>query len=123
MIIDRSKWFYGFRFGGISCLYDSKKDKKCCLGFLACELGADPKSIDKQRTLNCEWPGEVQNVCAWPKILFKESFGIGSGQWERWLAKINDVQNVDDELRESWIKAGFKYLMNIDVEFVGDYPP
>jgi len=124
MQIDRSKWFYGGRFETVyyvSALFSSEANKFCCLGFLGCHIGLSQDNMN-----NICLPFKTEQV--WPHKLFEKTSSIElysepkGTNWADVLAHINDLKKVHSDDRESWIKTGFKELLGIDVEFVGEYP-
>jgi len=132
IIIERSKWFVGDPYS--SCLLGSESatgrddSKMCCLGFLgeACGISKDSmykRSLPKH-TLSWEltiWPEELFTPC---NDAYADITAIGKyyyNSWQEVLAAINDADISDNDIRESWIKEGFKILLGYEVEFVGDY--
>lgn len=149
MILDRATWRNGrycytdhislsdkreFRVDN-TCLYNSN-GLMCCLGQLGFHIG-----ISKQNMLYVLSP---EDYCShfglvdgrpWPEKLFdtplaghdpihgynkiNETDDLDN---QGILMAINDAKDVDDEIREAWIKAGFWYLLDIDLNIEGEYP-
>jgi hypothetical protein len=120
LVIDRSRWLRG-KTGG----YLLDKGRMCCLGFHALAVRyADPEDID-----GLIMPSSLRNFDVMPsgwlfaRALCGEVQVDGttmSGNGEGVLAGINDAEQVDDETREPWIRAGFIALSGgeiTEVEF------
>jgi len=115
LIIDRSKWACG----------NSKFNKgllvpgmgRCCLGFLGQECGLKDYLAARNAI-----PSTV--ICTggviWPSELFELNFSTGYRN-DHFLTIINDYVSIDNETRESWIAASFKYLLDYNVEFINEY--
>lgn len=128
--INREKWRTGrYGFGdGDSILGESYllsgKGGRCCLGFLAIYCKFSDIDIYNQ-CLPSLTP--ILSNCFWPEELFLkcENYLNDEGQcdtWEEIFAQLNDFEYIDDKTREEWILTGFKIVLDIDVEFTGEYP-
>jgi hypothetical protein len=127
LIIDRAKWGCGRHideFAGLSSLLN-RAGQRCCLGFLGKECGLKDEDAYARA-----YPLDVISLAKWPEALFDkcDSSGkvlLGEGtkgtSWQYFFAHINDNTLVDDDVREGWIKEGFKAILDIDVEFVGEF--
>lgn len=122
VIIDRRKWNTGERLSHPSRLFDENSGSLCCLGFLGEACGAKREHLE-----GINYPGGAREFATWPPQLFAETPAgllVASGlssTWETVLAHINDADHVDDATREAWIAEGFKTVLGVEVEFVGDY--
>jgi hypothetical protein len=123
LIINRGTWVCGNHFKGKSQLLNSA-GQRCCLGFLGKHIGLD----DKFAKLT-SFPSYVKNHTQWPERLFEYANqaekAYGPSVWKRFegvFAQINDSEIVPDDVREDWIKEGFKTILGFDVEFTGEYP-
>lgn len=124
--IDRAKWRTG-RYGpahtggrgfGYSGLLN-RFSNRCCLGFLGAACGL-PDAIAAEKVEPCQ----VQSDAEWPERLFFETDArMTERSWEAIFITINDDTSVDDATREAWIAEGFRTILDVEVEFVGEYPP
>jgi len=114
LTIDRSIWAVPGRAVFSNLLNGS--NQRCCLGFLGQACGVPDKFMRGH--------GVPSSLIYLNKILFpRELFdSIGDYFNELLLTQINDAQEVPDALREDWIRAGFKILLDIDITFIGIYP-
>jgi len=120
--IDRSKWRFANHGNGITNLLNSY-GYMCCLGFLGRACGikdSELSQVGKPSQVDDEWkklfPIEFQKYTVIPGM--EESI-------QSTLIEINDhlsnnIINTREE-RESWLIAGFKYMLSIDVTFTGCY--
>lgn len=126
--IDRAKWNVG-NLHGPSCLFSDERDpirslwrrSYCCLGFLGKAVGfTDAEMLSKPLPSVIDQERE-----RYPLRLFRHSglgdFG-GPVTWQSAFAAMNDADNIDHPTRESWIAEGFRTVLGVDVEFVGEYP-
>lgn len=120
----KDKWVcghYNKNVSGASALLN-KKGFKCCLGFLGKHYG-----LSDRNAINAGYPYHVEEYANWPIKLFeKSSYKVHENHfyyitWERFFIHLNDNKSIDDETREFWIKAGFKILFDVNVNFVGEY--
>lgn len=130
VVIDRSKWNTGGRLGHARLFKDTVQDPDgnhlrsadnfCCLGFLGLACGCAPTDM-----LGVGFPRSVHSRQLFPQQLFAESShtdSCGAGfSWQMAFADMNDSRKVDHATRESWIAEGFKTVLGVEVEFVGDY--
>jgi hypothetical protein len=125
VIIDRRKWNTGKRLAEPKLL-DELTGSMCCLGFLGLACGATRNDLADECL-----PGDVRKVqrldglgeTPWPEALFgrTDAFRVGCNTWENILSMMNDVEGIDHADREPWIAEGFKTVLGVEVEFVGDY--
>ena len=120
--IDRSKWSAGpytqpSKNGWYGNALLTDRGKRCCLGFLGQACGLTD-ALARDRALP-----RFQDT-DWPKNLFENSVRMDPYplHWAQVFADINDSVVVDDGLRESWIAEGFRAVLGVEVEFVGEYP-
>ena len=117
--IDRAEWNTGERFGPARLLdrYE-ETDARCCLGFLGVAC-----NFPEEDLIDVGLPSEVESAsaCFWPHGIWSKS--PHNQDWENIFAQVNDAPNVDDATREAWIAEGFRRVLNVDVEFVGQYAP
>jgi hypothetical protein len=126
--IDRAKWRTG-RYGdsrsrsnehvGLSRLLNTH-GYRCCLGFLgqACGLSDD-------LALGVSQPDNVRGDADWPAALLDYGglYALDRLDWESAFIALNDFpEPIDDSTREAWIAEGFRTVLNVSVEFVGEYP-
>lgn len=122
LIIDRSKWNTGYRLENESFLLSSNGNM-CCLGFLARQCGASDSQMRLEAYPNhvrlFNWPENVNALFENSnyRLTVKDSYY----SWQEVFTILNDIKNIKHEVRESWIKTGFKILFGYDVEFIGDY--
>ena len=124
--IDRAKWRNGRYTKGDCDLGDpmllNNEGGRCCLGFLGTACGVSDESM-----LGEELPGRLFSIDIekYPKALFRSNWNVQ--KWENYfeaaLSKMNDAEDVPDELREDWIAAGFRISLDRNVVFHGEYPP
>ena len=72
LVIDRKMWFRGDG-GVLSALVRADDGRMCCLGFLGCSVGGDPKGPWKGEgagMIEQLYPSQYQKEIAWPKWLF-----------------------------------------------------
>lgn len=114
--------------------------KYCCLGLLGRALGAyqhndftyanpdffyepdfdQPERPDVISHVLGEEESEELGLLKQTEIYYQIYNGtLRSNDAEHVLATINDDKNVDEETRRSWIRAGFKHWLGIDVTFEG----
>jgi len=114
LTIDRARWVNG-NHGHESQLLNSHGEM-CCLGFLGKACGVSDDSM-----LSTLYPSGIPQ---YPKKL--TSVVVSQ------LAALNDKPRFDsvdeesdytDTIRESRIIKGFKQYLDIEVTFVGNYPP
>ncbi len=125
LIIDRSKWYRGYKEG--SMLVRGSDSKMCCLGFLGILCGGDPNkdNVDNRTDYsengmrNQTMPNKAQSF--WPLWLFANycegSEGSSAQNVSQELAIINDENNTD-EFRETAITKIMKQYGDVDVEFI-----
>lgn len=121
LVIDRSIWSTGTHGKGITQLLNDH-GYKCCLGFECLRLGCmedeirnegDPCEVLKPLTnLNDFNEGYNENG-----DYFSECY---SSEFAIRAMKINDDENIDDEIREDKISEHFKKV-GITVEFINEY--
>jgi hypothetical protein len=131
VVIQRGAWNSGGRlnpdghlftpFGEFDSLGDVQygdTDCYCCLGFLGLACGLSDEDME-----GLPLPSGVK--ATWPKELFDHSghtvSGIGDALWESVFAALNDHEDVDHATRESWISEGFRIVLGVECEFVGEY--
>lgn len=109
---------------GSDMLFDGQ-ELMCPLGFLGLHIDI-PLDVLRGRYLPSLCLYTI--VPLWPKKLFEISSWIyltGNKKinttWEDVISEIADVPSLEEELRESWIVMAFKYLLNINVKFIGEY--
>jgi len=113
LIINRGTWVCGNHFKGKSQLLNSA-GQRCCLGFLGKHIGLD----DKFAKLT-SFPSYVKNHTQWPERLFEYANQAEKAYGLLWQG---DSETAPDDIREDWIKEGFKTILGFDVEFTGEYP-
>lgn len=94
---------------------------RCCLGFLGQSCG-----VPDTKTLNASLPSDVEGH-RWPSALFDDApsrrqYYSKPDDWEIVFSLLNDFEDIDDATRESWIATGFRIVLGVEVEFVGEYP-
>lgn len=135
MIIDRATWSAGRHIVPCPQEYDSddelgnalllsRSGQSCCLGFLGFECG-----LERGNATDVSVPSDVRSGARWPRELFADAphkadpgAEFSPLKWETVFAVLNDDVAATDEERESWIAAGFRIVLGVDVEFVGEYP-
>lgn len=74
---------------------------------------------------DCDLPSATPPNRAWPDVLFVKQDARKRqgppGEWEDIFAGLNDVSDIDDATRESWIATGFAIVLGVEAEFVGQY--
>jgi len=132
VVIDRATWNSGERYSDaalVATMRDSNTERcYCCLGFLGLACG-----VQEYDMVDLCLPYNLRSNPSWPDGLFDQGSAtlgaqdthlyarIDGDRWDEILAAINDADEIDDALREEWIKAGFKIRFDMDVEFVGAY--
>jgi hypothetical protein len=132
VMINRRTWNSGDRFemgggrlyapGHAHWVAGDMPSNYCCLGFLGSFCGAtDDEMTDVGLPSETIYP---DSPIAWPDALFERpSQAGGFDSWEAVFAELNDYSktDIDDATREAWIAEGFKTVLGVKVEFVGDY--
>ncbi len=71
-------------------------------------------------------PSDLNNTQAWPQALFQKTpvsrTGSEDDTWATVFAALNDAQNIESDTRETFIAYGFREILGVDTEFVGEYP-
>lgn len=120
--IDRAKWNVGERLG-LAALLHERNRSMCCLGFLGASCGIELAKLEDHGMPTELDEGEQEK---YPGALFRRTnAAIGDNgrlQWEDVFQQINDDKSIDDATRESWIAEGFRTVLGVEVEFVGEYP-
>jgi len=110
LIIDRNTWCRG---KPITSRLLTEGGSRCCLGFLGQSCG-----LKDDQMYSLAMPESTLPLRIWPIKLFKFPDIYGTYNSSAILSIINDIENIDEDTRELWIKEGFKVLLDYEVEFI-----
>ena len=110
LVVSRKRWLRG-EGSDKSMLLRPLDDKMCCLGFLACQVGAREEDI-RDKT---EPESPFSSGWEWPSWMFDSSKPLVGLRYR--LMTINDDASLSEEQRESILKEEFAKV-GVEVEFI-----
>src|SRR5262245_2728670 len=125
LVIDRSNWLHG-EGSENSFLLRGSDGKMCCLGFLACQLGAKEKTITnnsnssdmKDLIYYNSNPSDMPSLIDWPEWML--TIDNADSKITTLLMSVNDNENYSDGDREQRIDEIFDE-QSIEVELSRKY--
>lgn len=118
--IDRSRWLVPSTCPDEDGVLLDRTGFRCCLGFLGQACGVPDAPM-----LGKPLPGDVNGYDLWPAPLFTKTplskTGSEDDTWATVFAAFNDA-DIDNATREEFIAHGFRVVLGLDTEFVGEYP-
>lgn len=121
-VVHRPSWGRGATAAGaLTATPEGMSKKRCCLGFLAVQLGA-PES-----ELNVDFPSyvpclEYHEVVQSLLQSTRTEYSILATPYENVIARVNDAEEISDTEREAQLTALFAEV-NITVEFTDEEEP
>lgn len=129
--IDRGQWNAARMACGIglSALYSSDYGDYCCWGFVGKELDIPDEKLEGEGYLS-----DVLNIWQGTRVSLDELKLDGvtrnalKGKWddhtkaEYFITEVQDHPNLSPVIKERFVKAVFKQVYDINIEFVGEHP-